>query len=184
MVALGEVDTELLQALERLGSLDAFAYRGYPQRPGHLGDRFDHAAIHWIGGEAADELAVDLEKIHGQALEIVERGHAGAEVIERKAAAALLDFLHEKHRLGEAGDRGSLADLEAQIPADQRIVDLRQHMVEKAAFADGIARQVDRQERRSHALGPGLPPAPRGALQPPPVHRAGRIFPFPRAGYT
>src|SRR5882762_8463535 len=73
IVALGEVDTELLQALERLGSLDAFGYRGNPQCSGHLGDGLDHAAIDGIGGEAADELAVDLEEIHGQALEIVER---------------------------------------------------------------------------------------------------------------
>jgi hypothetical protein len=44
----------------------------FPRAPGDAGDRPDHELVHPAGEEVADEVAVDLEVVEGQGLEVVE----------------------------------------------------------------------------------------------------------------
>ena len=69
----------------------------------------------WLVDEVLDELAVDLQVVERQVLEVVERGEAGAEVVERELAADLAQPLHERLRLGDVHDRRRLGDLEDEL---------------------------------------------------------------------
>ena len=68
----------------------------------------------WLERSAADELAVDLDDVERQVLEVGERAEAGAEVVEGEAAAELGEPLGEAARLLEVADRRRLGDLEDQ----------------------------------------------------------------------
>ena len=65
---------------------------------------------------ARDELAVDLQVVERQVLEVVERAEARAEVVEREAAAELREALGEAPRERDVRDRRGLGDLEDQAP--------------------------------------------------------------------
>ena len=67
-----------------------------------------------VAHAVGDELAVDLQVVERQVLEVVEGAEAGAEVVEREAAAELAQPVGERARLRDAGDRGRLGDLEDQ----------------------------------------------------------------------
>src|ERR1700752_188906 len=104
--SLREVDADAPQLDEHRIGLHAFGDGGDSERPADLADRLDHAAIHRILGDVADELTVDLQVIHRERLQVHERRHAGAEVIERELAAASLELAHEISGGGEAVDGG------------------------------------------------------------------------------
>ena len=59
-----------------------------------------------------DELAVDLEDVERQVLEVVERAEAGAEVVERELAAEVGERCGERAGALDVDDRGGLGDLE------------------------------------------------------------------------
>ena len=63
---------------------------------------------------ALDELAVDLQERGRQVLEVGERAEAGAEVVDREAAAEVGQRLGEAARVLHVGDRRRLGDLEDQ----------------------------------------------------------------------
>src|ERR1700739_2112947 len=88
MAALGEVDADALELIEHRAALDAFGDGGDTERPPDLADRLHHAVVDRIVVQVADELPVDLQVIDRQRLQVRERRQAGAEVIEREAAAA------------------------------------------------------------------------------------------------
>ena len=56
---------------------------------------FDHELIGSVADTVGDELAVNLEIVERNVLEIVEAAEAAAEIIERKAAAELMEALSE-----------------------------------------------------------------------------------------
>ena len=97
-----------------------------------------------LRGERADEVAVDLEVVERQVLQVVEGGEAGAEVVEREAAAEPGQALREGAGLLHVGDRGGLGDLEheaARIDAGER--DLALHELRDRQVAHRLARDVD-----------------------------------------
>jgi hypothetical protein len=65
--------------------------------------------------EIADELAVDLQVVDLQRLQVVEARGAGAEVVEREADAVLAHGLDERGRVGHVRDGRGLGHLEAQL---------------------------------------------------------------------
>jgi hypothetical protein len=75
---------------------------------------FDHAAIHRIAHHVLDELAVDLQIIDRQGLQIHERRQAAAEIVEREMAAARLQLAHEMDHVAQVGDGRGFGDLETQ----------------------------------------------------------------------
>ena len=89
--ALGEVDAHLAQQLERLAVVDELGDRALAQPAGDVDDRPHDQLVGPVVGRSRDELAVDLQQVERQVLEVVERGEAGAEVVERELAAELAD---------------------------------------------------------------------------------------------
>src|SRR5499427_6832264 len=123
MESLREIHADAPELGEYRLALHAFGHGGDPESAPDLADRLDHAAVHRVLGDVTDELAIDLQEVHRQRLQIHEGGNAGAEVIERKAAAATLELAHQVARIREAGDCSGLGDLEAQGACDYRFGD-------------------------------------------------------------
>src|ERR1051325_8541232 len=82
--ALRVVDAELAHHPQHRVGLDPL---------GHGGDA--HGAAEGIVGDVAHELAVDLEEVHRQVLEVAERAHARAEIVQREAATQRAQGVHE-----------------------------------------------------------------------------------------
>src|ERR1700712_595627 len=80
-------------------------------------DRPDDDAVVGVGGEIADEGAVDLELVAVEVLEVGERGIAGAEVVESEADAQLIDLADRLAGARRVGHRHLLGDLELEAPA-------------------------------------------------------------------
>ena len=70
-------------------------------------------------GEIADEVAVDLEVVEREALEVEERPEAGTEVVERELAAQRVQPDRERLRLLEIRDRRRFHPLMQQAQAEQ-----------------------------------------------------------------
>src|SRR6185312_12771196 len=80
--ALGKVHPDPLQLIQHRLALHALGDGRDPQRPADLADGFHHAAIDRVLRHLTDELAVDLQEVHRQSLQVHERGQPRAEVIE------------------------------------------------------------------------------------------------------
>src|SRR5579859_6521977 len=72
---LREIDPDALELIEHRLRLHALGHRRDAERAADAADGLDHAAVDRILGDVADELAVDLEEVHRQRLQIKERGH-------------------------------------------------------------------------------------------------------------
>ena len=70
------------------------------QRPRHADDRLDDRRALLLDPERVDEGAVDLQRVEGEAVEVGERGVAGAEVVEDEPHAELV-------QRPQRGDRAS-----------------------------------------------------------------------------
>jgi len=98
-----------------------------------------------------------LEEIHRQGLQVHERGHAGAEVIECELAAAPLELAHQIAGVGEARHRRGLGDLEAQRAGDRRLPDGVQDKVHERLLVERGAGEIHRQNRQGLAAALALP---------------------------
>ena len=87
--------------------------------PGDVDQRLHDSWFGGVLGEAADELAVDLEVVERQVLEVVEGAEAGAEVVEGEPAAQAAQPLgeapgpldvHDRRRLGHLEDEPGRVD--------------------------------------------------------------------------
>ena len=65
--------------------------------------------------QRVDEGAVDLQRVEGEAVEVGERGVAGAEVVEDEADAELVQRLQRGDRRRRLLDQDALGDLQAQV---------------------------------------------------------------------
>jgi hypothetical protein len=112
--ALAVVDAKACEDLDGPQVLDVLGDRALPHPVGDLHDRGDEDPVSFVLGTAADELAVHLQVIEWQVLEVVERAEAGAEVIERELASQLGEPLGEGGGVGEVRDGSRLGDLERE----------------------------------------------------------------------
>ena len=85
--SLREVDPVLAQDLDRLVVADELGDRLAAEAAGDLDQGADDELVGLGVGQVLDELAVDLQVVELEVLEVVEGGEAGAEVVEREAAA-------------------------------------------------------------------------------------------------
>ena len=90
-------------------------------------------------GDVPDEGLVDLDVVHGEALEVGQTGVAGAEVVDRRAARP---SLHQAQRAprsprGRAGDQHALGDLQLE------------QLGREAGCAEGAAATASQQIARS-----------------------------------
>src|SRR5262249_50801184 len=84
---LCEIDADALELREHGLRPAPRGDRGEPERPPHLADGLHHAAIDGVLRDVADELAVDLEKVYRQGLQVHEGRDTRAKVIEGELAA-------------------------------------------------------------------------------------------------
>ena len=85
--ALGVVDALAAQELHELVVADELRHGLLAEALGDVDDRADDELVGAVGEAVGDELAVDLQVVERQVLEVVEGAEAGAEVVEREAAA-------------------------------------------------------------------------------------------------
>src|SRR4051794_34649957 len=112
MEALGEVDAELREQLERLRVGHELSDRVAPDRAGEQHDRLDDLAVDRVAGEPAYELAVDLEVVDRQLPQRRERAEAGAEVVEGDLEAEPAERFRERVGAVDVRDRRRLGDLD------------------------------------------------------------------------
>ena len=84
--------------------LHALCDRRQAQRLGNVDEAAHRHLVQPVGHQGAHELAVDLEHIHRQRLQVRERRRAGAEIVQRDAHAQALHLRDEGRCLTELGD--------------------------------------------------------------------------------
>src|SRR4051812_15180907 len=89
VVALCLVDAELAQQRHGLGVPGLLGHRALAHAARDLHERLDDDAVAGVAGAVAHELAIDLQVVEREVLEVVEGAEAGAEVVEREAAPEL-----------------------------------------------------------------------------------------------
>ena len=104
-VALAVVDAEVGEDVDAFLVADEFGDGVFAHAAGDLHDGGDQGAVGRVGGAVADELAVDLEVVKREVLEVVEGAEAGAEVIEREPAAELGEAIGERRPRGRCSRR-------------------------------------------------------------------------------
>ena len=82
------VATEPAQAVELGAGLDALDDAGDLHVVAETGERLDDLVADRIVVDVGHEAAVDLELVERQAMDVAQRGIAGAEIVQRDAAAA------------------------------------------------------------------------------------------------
>ncbi len=107
-------------------------------------DRPDHALVDRVVDHVADELAVDLQVIDRQVLEVGKRRQAAAEIIEGELAAEFLQGLHEVHDPRQVRYGGGLGNLETDCAFRQLLCfEFLDHVLEETVLAERSAREVD-----------------------------------------
>jgi hypothetical protein len=129
--------------------------------------------------DAPDEVAVHLQEVDREALQVGERRQAAAEVVQREAAAQRAQLVDELDRHAEVGDRHRLGELEADnLGGDPVLGEPRADERQEGLVAEGGARQVDGVE-----VGPGFgkrpapgqhPAGPTGQVEQHDLSSAGR----------
>ena len=113
-VALHELDAEVAQPARLLAGLDALGDDRDVHRARHRHDRPQDVAVALVLGDAGDELAVDLDRVDREALDVVQRRMAGAEVVEHQPHAEVLEVLQHGRRRGGLLHQDALGQLEPQ----------------------------------------------------------------------
>src|SRR5579859_1886504 len=143
--ALHEVDAEIAQLAFDFGILDEFGDGLLAEQLGDVLDAAHGGVVDRIFIHVFNELSVDLDVIDRQLLEVMERGNASAEIVEREADADLAHLLDELDRAVDIVDRFRFGDLETQLFAVEG--GARYPILHKGleiAVADRFARQIDR----------------------------------------
>ena len=121
-MALQEADALAPQDFRFFGGLDALR-DGREIRT--LGEAEQVAQEHLAfraAGEIANERAVDLHGIDRQALQMAQRGDAGAEIVERDAAAGSAQRGDEARRFLDVVQRRGLGDLDDEAARELGLV--------------------------------------------------------------
>ena len=132
VVALAAGAAHGFEFFELFGVFDAFGDDIHAEGTGETENRADDEAGIVVVDDAADEGAIDFEGVEGEALEVVERAVAGAEVVHVKADAKFLKGAHGFLRCGGVGDEGAFGDFEAKAGGGE------------AGFGEDLADVIDK----------------------------------------
>src|SRR5690606_11068134 len=86
------------EEIELIRRLHTLSNHGQAQRLPKFHQRLDEFSAVVRGGNGLDEAAIDLERIDRESVESVERGEAGAKVIDVKTQARLMHLPHDAQR--------------------------------------------------------------------------------------
>src|SRR2546427_1442458 len=112
VIALRVIDTALPQPVGHLYVADELGDGLLAHALRDPDDRFDHKLVGGVGDEAPNEVAVDLEVVEREVLEVVERAEACSKVVQGELAAAVPQLVRESLRLLDVSDRRRLCQLE------------------------------------------------------------------------
>src|SRR5207237_8748195 len=99
-----EVASEPAQGHRLFGFLDAFGDGAEPECVGEVDDELAERRLGRTRGETVDEALVDLQHANGEMAEVVERGVAGAEVVDRELDTQVPELLEAARRGGGVFD--------------------------------------------------------------------------------
>jgi hypothetical protein len=134
-------------------------------------DGFDNGSVHGVRGDVTNESAVDLQEVDGQRLEIGERGHATAEVIEGDGRAEAPESCHQLRGAREIADGRGLGQLEADLWSWQSVLaQAATDVVRQARIADRGAGEIDHADRQPAAAGPQCRQLPACLRNDPAIH--------------
>ena len=167
VVALGHVDAVLAQHLRRDVVLHVLGDRRLAEAAGDLHDRLNRKLVGIAVGHVADEGAVDLDQVEGDALQVVEGPEAGAVVVDRDLAAELGDAVGKAGGRFVVVDGRGLGDLEGAARwIGLTFVELPLDVFEHREVGDRGAREVDVERDRISVL-LALGEQPQRLCQPP-----------------
>ncbi|MCY1560684.1 hypothetical protein D9M68_978520 [compost metagenome] len=75
-------------------------------------DDLDHGPVDRVVEHVLDETPVNLQVVHGQMLEIGERGHAGAKIIQRETATQPFQLIDEANGAAQVGNGAGFGNFE------------------------------------------------------------------------
>src|SRR5215813_5211882 len=146
VVALQVLDALADEELGVLLRLHAFGHRLHAVGRGEAQEVADEELVVDVARQVAHERAVDLDDVEGERLQVAERGEAGAEVVDRHAAAEVADGREEARGFVDVGQRRGLGDLDDQPLGDVGLVlDQRREAAQPGLVAGRETRDVDRE---------------------------------------
>ena len=156
MEALAERTAARRHELELLRRLDSLGQRNQVEAAADLDDPRDEPVREVIGGNAADERAVHLERLDpADVPQAPERGVAGAEIVDRHRDAAGAQALHHLAHPGQLRHRRGLGDLHHEGARGKPLVlDGAGDALDDVGVAHLAEREVDRSR---DAEAPALP---------------------------
>src|SRR6478672_1221483 len=111
--ALPQQDADLHQLPRDLLGLHVLGDGLQPEAGADAVDRLHQRIVQVALGHALHEETVDLDAVHGEVLEVVERRQPAAEIVQQEAHAHGAQALDQRARALHVGDGGGLGDLEA-----------------------------------------------------------------------
>ena len=118
---------------------DEFRHGFLPHPPGDPHDRLDDELVDRIGPESTDEVAIDLEIVEREMLQVIERAKAGAEIVQREAATPAPQLRHERLRLVDVANGRRFGQLEDQTRGvDARVGERAIDDRDELRVADGL----------------------------------------------
>src|SRR5258706_2948280 len=144
-LSLRQVAAERLQRLARLRELHALGEDAEAEVVREVDRAAHHGAVAGVGDEAGHERAIDLDLVDREALEMGERGVAGAEIVEGESHADAFQAREDGDRALRFGDERALRELEhharrVEAPGPDSLVDDRRQL----AIVERGERAVDR----------------------------------------
>ena len=144
MEALRFAAAECLQACGLAGVLDALGQRREPEVLRHGDDRAHDAVVAAVLEHVAHEGAVDLQRVHREALEIRQGRIARAEVVDGEREACFHQRLHDVHGTARVAHHARFGELDLEARRGQcRTLDDRQRPLGKVLFVDLVRGDVD-----------------------------------------
>ncbi len=118
-------------------------------------DGLHHGAVDRLAGDVAHEAAVQLQVIHRQVLQVGERRHAGAKVVQRELTAGAAQTVDELARAAKMGDRSGFRQFQTQPPGHMARVGAV--VLDHADHARVLQRATGKVHRQARASGQQVP---------------------------
>ena len=145
---LDEVDAALPQDGEAVGVLDKGGDGLFALAAGSLGNVLDLLLVLHVGGEIADQVAVDLHVVHVQVLEGLEGILFQAKAFQRRARMQLLEPGDDRFCLFHEVQAGLLVDLEDQaVGIDARRLEAFRQPGQKLLVTQAAGGELDEEPR-------------------------------------
>src|SRR5690242_17376524 len=101
---------------------DALGNRAQPESLGETEQVTQKDPVFGAVREISDKRAVDLDRVHSQALQVSQRSMSGAEIVECDTAARVTQRIYETGGLLDVTERRGLGDFDDDAPGEIRPV--------------------------------------------------------------